>query len=253
MKITLVQFNPDWEDKSRNIEKLEKLLEANAPKTQLIVLPEMTLTGFTMNSGKFSEKIDGESFNFFSDTARRFNSDVIAGIIEQSGSNYFNTLLHVDKSGNLKSRYRKIHPFSYSTENIHYSAGNEPVVTEIDGVETGLSICYDLRFPELYRLYAKKKVKLLINIANWPDTRITHWKTLLKARAIENQCFFAAVNRVGKDLKLNYTGQSNIIDPMGYEIITTDDKESIITAEFDINKVDNVRSEFPFLKDIKLI
>ena len=140
---------------------------------------------------------------------------MFAGIIEKDGKNYFNTLVHLDPNGKLKTKYRKIHPFSYSTENKYYKAGKSPVITKISGMKIGLSICYDLRFPELFRFYAKAKVDLIINIANWPDTRIEHWRTLLKARAIENQCYVAGVNRVGDDPKLHYNGYSSVFDPMG--------------------------------------
>ena len=117
----------------------------------------------------------------------------------------------------------------------------------------GLSICYDLRFPELYRQYGKVKSELIIVIANWPDTRIEHWRALLKARAIENQCYVAGVNRVGKDLKLNYNGYSAVSDPMGNELTTQADIEKILTADISLKIVEETRTKLPFLNDIYLI
>lgn len=213
----------------------------------------MTLTGFTMNTTAMSEKLEDESLSFFSGLAAKNETNVIAGIIEQRGKNCFNTLIHCDAEGKLKKKYHKIHPFSYSGENKFYNRGEDLAVTKVNNWKIGLSICYDLRFPELFRLYAKKGVELIINIANWPDSRIEHWRALLKARAIENQCYVAGVNRVGKDAKLNYNGYSSIFDPMGKEIVSKKNKRIILTAEIDKNYVMEVRKKLPFLKDVRLI
>lgn len=252
MKIILIQYNPYWEDKKNNRNKILKLLE-KVNQSDILIFPEMTLTGFSMNSKKLAENREGESFLFFSDIAKRFSSDVFAGLIEKDKNNYFNTLLHIDSSGKLKNFYRKIHPFSFSKEDKHYAGGSKPVITKVDKWKIGLSVCYDLRFPELYRFYGKERVDLIINIANWPIPRIEHWRTLLKARAIENQCYIAGVNRVGVDPHASYNGFSSIFDPMGNEIVSVENKEEIFSAEIDINKVNEVRNKFPFLNDIKLI
>jgi omega-amidase len=251
--LDLVQYDPVWEDKTRNREKLSWLLENNFKGSDLLIFPEMTLTGFTMNASKFAESIDGEGFEYFSSLASTYKSGVIAGIIEKEKDYFFNTLLYIDKEGRLAAKYRKIHPFSYSTENKYYKRGGKPVSTNVDGWNVGLSICYDLRFPELYRLYGKDRCELIINIANWPVTRIEHWKALCKARAIENQCYFAGVNRVGKDLKLEYNGFCCIIDPMGNEIISAYDEEKILSAEITKDTVTEIRKNLPFLDDIFLI
>jgi len=206
-----------------------------------------------MKASKFAEKLNGESFQFFSNLAKDNKVTILAGIIENENGNYFNSLIHLDLSGKLISKYRKIHPFSFSTEDKHYKKGKRTVITEIDDWKVGLSICYDLRFPELYRLYGKRRVELIVNIANWPNARIEHWRTLLKARAIENQCFIAGVNRVGNDPKLHYPGLSSLFDPMGNEIISSADQEQVITTEIDRTRVDEVRKTFPFLNDISLI
>ena len=138
---------------------------------------------------------------------------------------YFNSLIHINNKGELVSKYQKVHPFSFGNEDKNYSKGEKDWNTQIEDFKIGLSICYDLRFPELYRLYAKERVDALVSIANWPDTRIEHWRTLLKARAIENQCYMIGVNRVGKDPKLNYVGYSGVYDPMGKELVSVKDEE----------------------------
>lgn len=253
MKVGLVQYNPAWEDKNKNREKIDILLTKFKVKVDLLVFPEMTLTGFTMNASAFSETLYGESFKYFAELAKEQGSHIITGIIESNENKYYNSLLHINKNGELIKVYRKIHPFSYSTEDQNYTRGEKTVVTQIDGWNAGLSICYDLRFPELYRYYGKERAELIVVIANWPVTRIEHWRTLLKARAIENQCYVAGVNRVGDDPALKYNGFSSIFDPMGSELISSSDEETIISEEISIEKVKETREKLPFLDDIFLI
>jgi predicted amidohydrolase len=253
MKIGLIQYNPLWEDKESNKEKLSSLLDNEIEDVDLLVFPEMTLTGFTMLPEKYAENFKEESVKFFANAAGKFECNVIAGIIEKSSGKYFNTLIHLAKDGSLKNYYRKVHPFSYSEEDKYFSAGDNKVITEINDWKIGLSICYDLRFPELYRFYAKEKVHLIIIIASWPNTRIDHWRTLLKARAIENQCFVAGVNRVGDDPEHHYNGFSSLFDPMGKEIVAVQQEEKLITAEIEKNYVIEVRKKLPFLEDIRMI
>lgn len=256
MKLYLVQYSPTWEDKEANKTKITELLLNKVEKndiSRLIVLPELTLTGFTMKSSQFAEDLKGDSFSFYKESAKRFSSFIAAGLIEKSGEKYYNTLLILNPSGELIGTYRKIHPFSYSTEDKYYSKGTDSVIVEIGEWKVGLTICYDLRFPELYRLYGKQGADLILNIANWPVTRIEHWRTLLKARAIENQCFMAGVNRCGNDPKLLYNGQSAVFDPMGNIISDLSESEIIIITELNKNLVAETRTKFPFLQDITLI
>lgn len=175
------------------------------------------------------------------------------GVIEKGKRKNFNTLVHLNNQGRIICTYRKVHPFSYAKENMFYGKGKEAVTTKVKGLKIGLSICYDLRFPELYRFYAKEKTHLMVDIANWPDTRIEHWRTLLKARAIENQYYVVGVNRVGDDPKLHYNGFSSLFDPMGQEIISLKDAERIIFIEIDKKYVSSVRKKLPFLEDIRLV
>ena len=260
MKIGLVQYNPVWESQEENKKKINHLIERdflqskNLPgEPSLLVFPEMTLTGFTMQSSKFGELLKGENFKYFSRLSLKHRIFIAAGLIEKENENYFNSLVVFNSEGELISKYRKIHPFTYSSEDKHYTRGKETGVVEIDGLKVGLSICYDLRFPELYRLYAKERVHLIIVIANWPEARIEHWRALLRARAIENQCYIAGVNRVGDDPKLYYPGFSSVCDLMGNEIVSSKDEEKIIYAEINKEKVEEVRKNLPFLDDIYLI
>ena len=252
MKIALLQYNPVWEEREANKKKILSLIN-NIDRVELFVFPEMTLTGFTMKSNEMSETIHGESFRFFSKIALDKSTNIFAGIIERRNNRTYNTLIHLKPDGNLVKLYRKVHPFSYSSENEHFNAGSKPAITKIRKWNIGLSICYDLRFPELFRKYGKKRTHLIVNIANWPDTRIEHWRTLLKARAIENQCYMVGVNRVGDDPKLHYIGFSSVFDPMGKELISVENEEKVILIDIDKNYVKEVREKFPFLEDIKLI
>jgi len=253
MKISLFQYNPEWENKSANRNKILSMLKEKSELGEVLIFPEMTLTGFTMNASAMAEDLKSETVTFFSGIAKNYHANVFAGVIEREGRNYFNSLVHLNPGGKLKIKYRKIHPFSFSTENKYYKGGELPTITTISAIKIGLSICYDLRFPELFRFYAKERVDVIINIANWPDTRIDHWRTLLKARAIENQCYVAGVNRVGNDTKLHYSGFTSLFDPMGKEIVAIENKETMITTAIDKNYVKDVRKKLPFLKDMSLI
>jgi predicted amidohydrolase len=190
---------------------------------------------------------------FFSEIAASYNTALIAGFVEKSNGNFYNTLAVINPDGSLQSAYRKIHPFGYAGEDEHYTAGEKPVTAEAAGVKTGLAVCYDLRFPELFRFYGKDEVPLIVIIANWPRQRIAHWRALLKARAIENLCFVAAVNRTGSDPKAVYNGYSSVFSPMGEEILTLPGESAVASIEIDTNEADAIKNKFPFLKDIRLI
>jgi len=252
MKIALIQYNPTWENKEKNKQKILSMI-SKVDGVELFVFPEMSLTGFTMKSKEMSETIQSDSFRFFSSIAQEKSTNIFAGIIERRNKRIYNTLIHIKPDGTLVKLYRKIHPFSYSSENENFNAGVKPALTKIKKWKIGLTICYDLRFPELFRKYGKKKAHLIVNIANWPDTRIEHWRTLLKARAIENQCYVVGVNRVGKDPKLNYVGFSSVFDPMGKEIVVVENEEKVIVVDLDKNYLNEIRKKFPFLDDINLI
>ena len=253
MKIGLVQYSPEWENREANIAAIENLISDSDKNFDLLIFPEMTLTGFTMKSDIYAEELDGTGTKYFIDLAQRIKKHLFTGIIEKDDNKVYNSLVHFDKNGLVTARYRKVHPFSFSNENKYFNAGKETVITNIDKKLIGLSVCYDLRFPELYRYYGKKKADMMINIANWPVVRIEHWKALLRARAIENLCYMIGVNRTGTDPYNEYNGRSVIYDPMGNEVILTNDEEKIFTAEINLDAVTETRTKLPFLEDVKLI
>jgi predicted amidohydrolase len=253
MKIAVCQFAPSWENIEESIDRIDTLAGTIQRETDLIIFPEMTLTGFTMKSEEFAEEPDGICTKYFIGLSRKLRINIMAGIIENDGGKIYNSAVHFDRSGIITARYRKIHPFSMAGEEKYFDAGSETVGTKIDGIKTGLSVCYDLRFPELYRLYSKDGARLLINIANWPVTRIFHWEQLLKARAIENLSCVIGVNRVGSDPFNEYNGTSLVFDAMGNEIMKCGNDEGIFYAELDFTEVDNTRARLNFLDDIKLL
>ena len=253
MKISLVQYSPEWENPGKNIDKIESLISTYEEETDLMIFPEMTLTGFTMHSEKFAEEIDGVSTKYFFSLSQKLKTNILAGIIERDGNKIYNSLVHFNRNGLITARYRKIHPFSYSNEDKYYSKGKEPVTTKIDNTVFGLSICYDLRFPELYRLYAKQGAEVLVNIANWPVQRIEHWKALLRANAIFNQAFMIGVNRTGNDPFYKYSGASAVFNPMGENLTMLDSSEIIQTISINSEEVKVTRDKLPFLQDIRLI
>ena len=253
MNIGLVQYHPSWENKGLSKSKIDQFLDNLSPDIDLLVFPELTLTGFTMRSKRFAEKIDGDSIRFFSALADKYSCHVIAGFIEVDQEKYYNTLIHLSAQETPVSIYRKIHPFSFTGENRHYASGHQPTITKVKGLRIGLSICYDLRFPELFRRYAKERVDIIVNIANWPVDRIEHWYTLLKARAIENQCYVVGVNRVGSDKSLDYPGWSSVFNPFGDEILCLRDEEKVGIVKVHGEEVIQTRDKYPFLNDISLI
>ncbi len=253
MKIGIIQYSPLWEKPEENFERIEKFFSLKANDCDLVILPEMSLTGFTMNAKDFAEDFDGEMIPKFINLASKFRTDIMAGLIEKEENKFFNSLFHFNDKGIIAARYRKIHLFTFAKEEKYFSDSTENVITKINGTKIGLSICYDLRFPELFRFYAKEKAEILINIANWPLPRIEHWLHLLKARAIENLAFVIGVNRIGTDPFNSYPGQSVCYSPTGTEVFNAKEEEGIFTFEIEIEEVNRTRNKFPFLNDIKLI
>jgi predicted amidohydrolase len=253
LKIGLVQYYPAWEDKQANKSKINQLVKNLSSTPEVLIFPELTLTGFTMRSKRFSEKTDGETIQFFFSLAEKCSSHVIYGFIEEEDGSFYNTLVHLTPRGKIACKYQKIHPFSFTGENRHYASGERQQVTTIKEFSIGLSICYDLRFPELYRYYAKSGVDIIIDIANWPVDRIEHWYTLLKARAIENQCYSIGVNRVGSGKSIKYPGWSSVFHPFGKELLCFKDKEGIKIITVNQTEVKRTKAKYPFINDIRLI
>lgn len=217
MKIALVSLDQIWEDKEDNLSICEEYIKkASKEKVDLIIFPEMTLTGFSTNISLIAEdKSSSITIKKFSHLALSYNIAIIFGLVIQDGEKALNQLIFINKQSEILSIYSKIHPFTFSGENKYFNAGNSLSIANFMDLKIGFTICYDLRFPELYSALGSQ-CDIIINIANWPSKRVDHWSTLLKARAIENQIFIVGVNRIGVDGNgLEYVESSKIFNANG--------------------------------------
>ncbi|GET45281.1 nitrilase-related carbon-nitrogen hydrolase [Capnocytophaga felis] len=257
MKVSLISLNQSWENKSENQSKIldvfELIFRLKKQHVDLVIFPEMTLTGFTMNSNVVKERLpDSQTIEFFKKCALDYQTNIAFGVVIEREQKAMNCLIVVSSKGEILANYAKIHPFSYANENEHYVSGNDLVSCQIQEIPIGLTICYDLRFPELYQGLSKKN-KVIINIANWPERRVTHWNTLLNARAIENQVFMIGVNRIGRDANgLTYKKSSQIFSPIGEELKGESLSEQIDIYDISISEVDRYRQDFPVKNDRKI-
>ena len=253
MKIALVSLNQIWEDKKANLNLCERYInKASNESIDLIIFPEMTLTGFSNNIDLISEGFEGsETISSFSILAKKINIGIIFGVAIKNEYKASNKSIFIDKNGKILGDYSKIHPFRFAGEDKYFNAGNELSIVNFEHINIGLTICYDLRFPELYSGLAKT-CDLIINIANWPAKRIDHWNTLLKARSIENQIFIAGINRTGIDGNgLEYIESSNIFNANG-EKINFKHHNNMKIYEIDIKWTKEFKSKFNTTNDRKV-
>jgi predicted amidohydrolase len=251
VKVYGVQLDIVWEDKRANHVKVRELIaEARPEKGGLVVLPEMFDTGFTMNVAGASDASGGESRKFLGELAREFGIFVMGGLVNSERDKGKNEAAVFGPDGREVSRYQKIHPFTRGGEARFYGAGREIRLFDWGGFRVCPFICYDLRFPEIFRMATKRGANLFLVIANWPLPREQHWVTLLEARAIENLAYVVGVNRCGKDPKYSYFGRSRVIDPHGKVIAEAGGEERVIEAEVQIGEVEAWRKDFPALSDI---
>ena len=267
MKIALAQYDIVWEDKKRNMLLIKDYInKAGQEGAELICLPEMSLTGFSMNAEKTGEvEADSETIQFFLRAAEEYQIKIGFGMVTKSGSNSsdmlqtsskkaLNKYFIVNESGEILLNYEKIHPFTYSEESKFFDGGEKIVSCNLNGIEVSAFICYDLRFPEIFQI-ASRKADLILVPANWPETRILHYDTLLRARAIENQCYVAGINRVGSGDGLTYTGGSVIYDPYGVNVSefvpVLSENDGLLMAEIHSDIVKDYRDTFPVKKDRK--
>jgi predicted amidohydrolase len=248
------QMDITWEDKPANFARVHRLLEDAEPRAGgLIVLPEMFATGFSMNAPSITEDPrTGRTAAFLADIARQSGCHILAGVVtsDRKGGQHHNEALVFAPDGSIAGRYAKQRPFTPSGERDCYGAGDCPLVLDINGLRVAPVICYDLRFPELFRSALSLDVDAFVVIASWPGARIQHWDTLLRARAIENQAYVVGVNRVGTDpTPLTYPGHSVILDPSGTPLAEADDEECVLTATLDPSVVAQYRRDLPFLND----
>jgi len=247
-----MQMDIFWESPEKNLEKAEMLLKkAVEHECSVAVFPEMFATGFSMNANSVVDPPDGPVIMGLCQLAERYGISVLAGVAVDQGDVYENRAYAIDSEGNIIDSYTKNYGFSYSGEDEVYRSGERQSVFEIEGVQASVFICYDLRFPELFRKVANE-VSVIFVIANWPDSRIDQWDALLKARAIENQCFIVAVNRKGTDGNgLSYNGHSSVFSPSGEEIELFRLDGECRCFDIDEGETAFVRKRFPFLKDMK--
>lgn len=253
MKVTLIQTALHWEDKDKNISHFDTLLNSIKEPTDLIVLPEMFTTGFTMNPSQLAEPSNGAGWQWMVRTAEKMNAVICGSIAVEERGNYYNRLFWAQPDGTV-DHYNKRHLFRMAGEDKFYAMGTEKLIKTIKGWNVCPLVCYDLRFPVWSRNTFKKHnghytvaYDVLIYVANWPEVRAYPWKQLLIARAIENQCYVIGVNRIGADGNgIAHSGDSLVINPRG-EIInkTKANEESIETITLDKTYLEDFRKAFP--------
>ncbi|MEX2284579.1 MAG: nitrilase-related carbon-nitrogen hydrolase [Gemmatimonadota bacterium] len=255
LRVALGQYDTAWEDPRTSLQRAGQVIErAAAAGAQLVALPETSTTGFTMESERFAEPLDGNSVTVLADLASRHNVHVLAGVATREEGGFHNSALLFAPTGELIAHYRKQRLFALGGEDASYQPGAEAVIADIDGVRIAPFICYDLRFPELFRAVAPQ-VDAMILIANWPQRRRAHWDVLVQARAIENQCYFVAVNRVGTASGTPHDGGSVIYGPWGESLAEANDADAatsaVSMATIDTDEVTRVRTRYPFVQDCR--
>jgi omega-amidase len=254
LKLALLQMDISIGKPDENFRKCAEMLEkavTEGEKPDVIMLPEMWNTGYALEQIQELSDPDGvRTKNFIADFCRKHQVNIIAGsIAEKQGSDVRNTSYVYNRDGQSIGDYSKIHLFRLMDEEKHLIQGNRVGELEIEGLHSGLMICYDIRFPELARRLALNGAKILFVPAEWPKPRLQHWRTLLLARAIENQMFVVACNRVGDSGSTGFFGHSMVIDPWGDVIAEGGEEETIIRAEIDMDQVDKVRQAIPVFED----
>jgi predicted amidohydrolase len=248
VKVAGIQHDICWEDRDATLAHLEAPVEAAAAQgARLVVLSEMFAVGFTSETDKVAEGPDGPTTQWLGAHAAALGVWICGSVPVTAGGTPANRLVLAGPGGE-RVTYDKIHPFSYAGEHTRFSPGAAAVTTTVDGVRTNLSICYDLRFADQY-WGAAPDTDLYVVVANWPASRRHHWRSLLVARAIENQAYVIGVNRVGTGGKESYVGDSSIVDPGGEVLVHAAAVETIVSAEVDPEVVSATRAKYPFLPD----
>jgi omega-amidase len=296
LTITTIQADLSWEDKAANLRRFEKKIDAIGDPTEIVILPEMFSTGFSMNPGPLAEKMDGFTMSWMKKIAAAKKIILTGSLIIEEGGSFFNRLIWMLPNGQY-GYYDKRHRFAYAGEDEKYTAGDKRLIASVKGWRVNLLVCYDLRFPVWSRQGSARVARsalnpnpnpalaaaptkaqssaplpassepaassppiapgspppeydLLIYVANWPQRRIHAWKTLLQARAIENQSYVVGVNRVGNDgNNIHYSGDSMIVDPLGEVLYQAPGEEAVFTYTLQKDKLGEVRSHYPFWRD----
>lgn len=250
--LSLIQSKIFWKKKQENLQMLEDKINAIGVPTEIVLLPEMFNTGFTSEPVKVAETMDGATVSWMRDLAASKQIILGGSLVIREGEDFYNRLVWALPNGDL-GIYDKRHLFAYGGEGAKYSAGSKRLIASVKGWRIQLQICYDLRFAVWTRQQMNAGVPeydLLINVANWPEVRQSTWSTLLKARAIENMCYVAAVNRVGVDgNNVVYGGGSTVIDPLGNTLYEAGNIEEVKTITLKKDSLRQIRDQYPFLSD----
>ncbi len=254
MQVCAIQFDIASGDPARNRSEVERFVRSAAgahPRPDVIILPEMWNTAYSLDNIESLADVDGEpTRSMMSRLSSELAVNIVAGSIADSrGGKVYNTTYVFDRRGDVIAQYSKIHLFSLMREGNYLEAGDTPVAVDIDGVCCGLIICYDLRFPELARSLAVAGAHVLFVPAQWPDPRLEHWRTLLIARAVENQMYVVGCNRVGTGEGACFPGHSMIVDPWGVIAAEAPGVQTVLTSDLDPAAVEAVRARLPVFKD----
>ncbi len=248
LKITTFQAYLFWENIEQNLKNLDLRLSWIREKTDLIVLPEMFSTGFSMDAPSLAEEMGGKTMAWMSKQAQKYDCVVTGSLIIKENGKYYNRLIWMRQDGTYQ-QYDKRHLFGLGLEDTVYTAGTEKLLVDLKGWKVCPMICYDLRFPVWLR-NSSPQYDILLIVANWPERRSSHWRALIPARAIENQSYVVAVNRVGHDgNEVYHSGDSMCIDPNGKTVYYKPNDEDLYTFSITRDEVTRCRQEFPFLKD----
>lgn len=248
LNISLIQADIVWEDKAANLAQYERYINDIQEKKEVVILPEMFSTGFTMNTTTLGERMDGPTVQWMKHMAKQHRCILTGSLIIEENGNYYNRLLWVQPDG-VVGHYDKRHLFAYGDEHNHYTSGTKRLIASVKGFRICLMVCYDLRFP-VWARNLDDAYDVLVYVANWPERRSLAWKTLLQARAIENQCYTVGVNRVGSDFKgLTYSGDSSVFGPLGETLWQESNNVAIQTIMLEKDVITKTREQLPFLND----
>ncbi len=257
LRVSILQTTIEWESPSSNRTRIGQLLDGVPSGTHLVVLPEMFSTGFSMNPRSLAEEMSGETVEWMKRLSSEKRFILTGSFMAREEDRFYNRLMWVLPDGKT-GQYDKRHLFAYAGEDQHYTAGQKRLIASVNGWPINLQICYDLRFPVWSRQRStydedgqfQPEYDVLIYVANWPERRAEAWKTLLRARAIENQCYVIGVNRIGVDGNgINHSGDSMIIDPIGDILYTCADRDELYSFTLDPSHLQDTRARFPFLRD----
>lgn len=251
ISIALAQLDLKRGDLEKNFLKSQEAVQQAADQgAEIVLLPELWASGFDLEQTQiYASSLDEGWFARMRALAVENGIALGGSMIEESQGEYFNTFVLYNKEGNLLGEYRKIHLFQKLQEDIYFAGGNQVVVVDSPWGTLGLAICYDLRFPEIFRSCAVQGAELILLVAEWPRRRIEHWKILLQARAIENQCYIAAVNKVGTSQGAELGGNSAVVNPMGEFLALGGENEVLLQADFDLDEVSKIREWMPVFED----